>query len=208
MSLIFLRWFLMFSKWLAFQSLRKTNQFPHKMVCISQKCKENSAGKAFNQNCKCSCCQKELFTYDCRNFKNCQFFHTCCTVFVLEAQIRRIENSFWISEKVRFQKMLLLNSIISAIFAALHCRYVAGLDIIFQRLPGILSSRSTIWSDMSNRNFNIIFIFFALCVGTSTRNARLEIQHAVNPQQFNENLTVHTTRKGLNIAEEGILTTF
>ena len=83
----------------------------------------------------------------------------------------------------------------------------SGLDIIFQRLPDILPGRSAIWPDMPNRNFNIIFIFFALCVGASTRNARLEIQHTVNPQQFNENQILRTTRKGLNIAEGRILTT-
>ena len=57
---------------------------------------------------------------------------------------------------------------------------MAGLNITFQRLPDMLSGRSTTWPDMSYRKFNIIIIFFALCMGTSTRNARLEIQHAVN----------------------------
>ena len=74
----------MFSKWLALQNVGKTNWFHHKMVCISQVYKAKSTGKAFDQNCNCCCGQKELFTHDCRNFKNCQFFHTCCTVFVLK----------------------------------------------------------------------------------------------------------------------------
>ena len=59
-----IRCILMFSKWLAFQVLGKTNQLHHKMVCILQKCEENFAGKTFDQNCKCSCCQNELFTYN------------------------------------------------------------------------------------------------------------------------------------------------
>ena len=88
-------------------------------------------------------------------------------------------------------------------------RKMTSLNIIFQYLLDILSGRLAMWPDMSNRSFNVIFIFFAPCVGMSTRNACLDIQHMVNPQRFNESLTLYTTQIGFNnIAERGILTTF
>ena len=73
--------------------------------------------------------------------------------------------------------LVFLLKTISDVFQVRNCLYegqrgkksrIAGLDIIFQRLPDILSGRSTIWLDLSNRNSNIIFILFALCVGRLT----------------------------------------
>ena len=43
-------------------------------------------------------------------------------------------------------------------------------------------------------------------MGMPTRDPCLEICHAVNPQRFQENLTLYTTRKDLNFAEGFILT--